>query len=152
FVADVGFGGDGLVLPVPLEPAGEVFAGETGAPLAMGHRIVPEGDQARVLQAGIAGEWKDLYVFTLEPQHPVDYEMANHYTSTWPRSAFVQSLTAQRARRHRRAILRNRDLVVREAGRVETSTVEGPAHLLEVLAAEFDLDFPPGTRFAKPEF
>lgn len=152
FVADVGFGGDGLVLPVPLEGDHEVFAGERGMSGALGHRVVQEGAEARVLQASVDGEWHDLYTFTLEPQYAVDYEMANHFTSTYPRSPFVRSLTAQRARRHRRAILRNRDLVVRDAGGVRASSIRNPDHLLEVLAAEFDLVFPPGTRFSRPEF
>ena len=151
-MADVGFGGDGLVLPVPLEGGREVFTEPREAPGAVGHRIVREGGEVRALQAFADGDWKDLYAFTLEPQHAVDYEMANHFTSTYPRSHFVQSLTAQRARRHRRAILRNRELVVREAGGLSSSTVRDPDHLLEVLAAEFDLVFPPGTRFSKPDF
>jgi arylamine N-acetyltransferase len=78
--------------------------------------------------------------------------MANHFTSTYPRSPFVLNLTAQRARRHRRAILRNRDLVVREGERIQATTVRDADHLLEVLAAEFDLVFAAGTRFAKPDF
>jgi N-hydroxyarylamine O-acetyltransferase len=78
--------------------------------------------------------------------------MANHYTSTYPQSHFVLSLTAQRARRHRRSILRNRELVVREGGRVHASTVRDPGHLLDVLAEEFDLVFPPDARFSKPDF
>ena len=43
-----------------------------------------------------AQAWTDLYAFTLERHFPVDYEMANHYTSTHPSSPFVQALTAQR--------------------------------------------------------
>ena len=78
--------------------------------------------------------------------------MANHFTSTWPQSGFVVSLTAQRATRERRAILRNRDLAIRENGAVETSTVRDPEHLLEVLRSVFGLEFPPGTRFSRPEF
>jgi N-hydroxyarylamine O-acetyltransferase len=156
FVADVGFGGDGLVLPVPLDGEHEVFAGEVGTPGRVGHRMVREGGEdhgfpSRILQACLDGEWQDLYAFTLEPQHAVDYEMANHYTSTYPRSHFVLSLTAQRARRHRRAILRNRELVVREEAGVRASSVRDPDHLLEILATEFDLVFPPGTRFSSPE-
>jgi N-hydroxyarylamine O-acetyltransferase len=82
----------------------------------------------------------------------VDFEMANHFTSTYPRSPFVLNLTAQRTRPERRVILRNRDLAVREDGVVETTTVRDPEHLLEVLASQFGLAFPAGTRFRRPEF
>jgi hypothetical protein len=44
------------------------------------------------------------------------------------------------------------DLMVRENGRTETTTVRDPEHLLEVLATVFDLEFRPGTRFSRPEF
>ncbi|HEY5907135.1 MAG TPA: arylamine N-acetyltransferase, partial [Vicinamibacteria bacterium] len=144
FLADTGFGGDGTILPVPIEPAGEVRLGATA------HRVARE-DDLFVLQVSHDGSpWTDLYAFNFEPQIPADYEMANHFTSTFPRSPFLLNLTAQRARRSRRAILRNRDLTIREAGQVTSSSVRDPDHLLDILATEFGLAFPPGTRFAKP--
>ncbi|HSD67474.1 MAG TPA: arylamine N-acetyltransferase [Vicinamibacteria bacterium] len=145
FVADVGFGGDGLVHPIPLAAETETWVGPTG------HRLRVEGDW-RVLQGNATGEWSDLYAFTLEAHHPVDFVMANHFTSTYPRSPFVLNLTAQRSWPERRVVLRNRDLAVREGGAIETSRVRDPEHLLEVLAAHFDLVFPAGTRFRQPEF
>jgi len=145
FLADVGFGGDGPVLPLPFAEGTETWLGRTG------HRLRREGD-LWVIEGNSAGEWADLYAFTLEPQHPVDFEVANHYTSTWPRSPFVLNLTAQRSWPEKRAILRNRDLVVREDGESTATTLRDPDHLLEVLDAVFGLAFPPGTRFRQPEF
>ena len=145
FLADVGFGGDGLVHPIPLAEGPETWVGGTG------HRLRREGD-LRVLEGNTGGEWTDLYAFTLEPHFPVDFEMANHFTSTHPRSAFVLNLTAQRTWPERRVILRNRDLSVRENGATATTTVRDPEHLLEVLASHFGLVFPAGTRFRRPEF
>lgn len=144
-LADVGFGGDGLVHPLSFAPGAEVRAA------GVVHRLRRE-DELWVLTAEVAGETGDLYAFTLEPQHAVDYEMANHYTSTWPASKFVLTLTAQRARPQGRAILRNRDLTVREGGSVRTERIRDREHLLEVLDREFGLSFPAGTRFARPEF
>jgi N-hydroxyarylamine O-acetyltransferase len=145
FVADVGFGGDGLVHPILLEEGRETWVG------LYGHRLRREAD-LWVLEGNTAGEWSDLYAFTLEPHHPVDFEMGNHFTSTFPRSPFVLNLVVQRSWPERRAVLRNRDLVVREDGRSETTTMRNPDHLLEVLAAVFSLPFPPGTRFRQPDF
>jgi N-hydroxyarylamine O-acetyltransferase len=144
-LADVGFGGDGLMRPLPFASGAEVWTA------GVGHRLRREGD-LWVLTANVGGEWADLYAFTLEPQYPPDYEMANHYTSTWPDSRFVQTLTAQRARTDGRAILRNRDLAVREGGSVRTEVIRDPDHLLDVLDREFGLSFPAGTRFARPVF
>ncbi|MBI3154269.1 MAG: arylamine N-acetyltransferase [Burkholderiales bacterium] len=145
FGADVGFGADGLVQPVPLAQGHETWVE------SVGHRLRREGD-VWVLQGNVAGDWSALYAFTLEPHHAVDFVMANHFTSTYPGSPFVLNLTAQRARAERRVALRNRDLVVRERGSATATTVRDPAHLIEVLEAEFGLVLPAGTRFRCPEF
>jgi N-hydroxyarylamine O-acetyltransferase len=141
WLADVGFGGDGLVRPLPL----------AAGPRRDGYALHRE-DDLFVLTGDLTGERTDLYAFTLEPQYPVDFEMANHFTSTWPRSPFVQSLTAQRSWPHRRAILRNRDLTIRDGPTARAETIRDPHHLLEVLDQEFSLLFPRGTRFSRPEF
>ena len=70
FVADVGFGGRRARAARASRAGGrEVFAEPREAPGAVGHRIVREGGEVRVLQAVRGGAWKDLYAFTLEPQH-----------------------------------------------------------------------------------
>jgi N-hydroxyarylamine O-acetyltransferase len=153
FLADVGFGAGGVVQPVPFAEGVVVSTG----PFA--HRLVREGE-LWVLQGatgdavppGRAGTWSDQYAFTLEPQHAVDYEVANHYTSTHPQSAFVLNLTAQRSRPEGRTVLRNRELTVTTASGHSVAPVRDPEHLLEVLAGHFGLHFPAGTRFSRPEF
>jgi N-hydroxyarylamine O-acetyltransferase len=145
FLADVGFGGDGFVQPILLAEGKETWVGRNG------HRLRRE-DDLWVLEGNTAGEWADLYAFTLEPQYPVDFEMGNHFTSTWPRSPFVSNLVVQRSWPEKRAILRNRDLVVREELAVTKTFIRDPEHLLDVLAGVFDLVFSPGTRFRQPEF
>jgi N-hydroxyarylamine O-acetyltransferase len=145
FLADVGFGGDGPVHPLPLAPGREGWVG------ADGHRLRREAD-LWVLQGNVTGEWSDLYAFTLEPHYPVDFEMANHFTSTWPQSPFVSNLTAQRSWPERRLVLRNRELTLRSGRAVETQAIRDPEHLLEVLDRHFGLTFPAGTRFRRPEF
>ena len=145
FLADVGFGGDGPVHPLPLAAGVETrIAGD-------GYRLRGE-DGLWVLEATLEDGWTDLYAFTLEPQYAVDFEMANHFTSTYPSSPFVQNLTAQRCWPGRRAILRNRKLVQREGPEVRTDVIRDPDHLLEVLDGVFSLSFPAGTRFSRPDF
>jgi N-hydroxyarylamine O-acetyltransferase len=144
YLADVGFGGDGPVHPLPLAAGRESWIEDAG------YRLHGEED-VWVLEGNSSGAWGDLYAFTLEPQYPADFEMANHFTSTYPRSSFVRSLTVQRSWPGRRYVLRNRELVRREGGRSVTLTVTGPEHLLEVLDRDFGLTFPPGTRFSRPE-
>jgi N-hydroxyarylamine O-acetyltransferase len=144
-IADVGFGADGPVRSLPLLGGREHWLG------GVGHRLKEE-DGLRVLEGNVDGRWADLYAFTLQPQLPVDYEMANHFTSTYPSSGFRNRLTAQRFSPERRIILRDRELTAREGALSEMTTVRDPEHLLEVLERHFDLVFPPGTRFSKPDF
>ncbi|TMC10160.1 MAG: arylamine N-acetyltransferase [Chloroflexi bacterium] len=76
WLADVGFGGDGLLEPVPLEH------GQTSRQGEWTYRVVREdGPWNWALHARRPDGWVELYGFTLEPQHPIDYVMANHFTS-----------------------------------------------------------------------
>jgi N-hydroxyarylamine O-acetyltransferase len=145
FLADVGFGAGGVVQPVPFAEGVVVSTGP------FSHRVAREGE-LWVLQGDSGKGWADQYAFTLEPQHPVDFEVASHYTSTYPQSIFTQTITAQRSWPERRAVLRNRELTVTTAAGDAVSEIRDPQHLLEVLSTEFGLVFPPGTRFSKPEF
>ncbi len=89
WLADVGFGYDGLLDPIRLNHEDEVRQGEWS------FRVCVEGE-VHVLQSLHADGWFDLYAFTQEPQFSVDYVVSNHFTSTCPDSPFVRSLVAQR--------------------------------------------------------
>ncbi len=144
-IVDVGFGGDGLMHPIELRPLASVRSPTSH------HRLVFERGEWS-LQVEVEGQWTDLYSFDLVPQHAVDYEVANHFTSTHPSSPFVSNLTVQRVRPDRRSVLRNRSLTVRQPDRSYTESLQDAQQLLALLKSEFDLRFPPGTRFRWPEF
>ncbi|HEV7671695.1 MAG TPA: arylamine N-acetyltransferase [Thermoanaerobaculia bacterium] len=148
WIADVGFGGGGLVVPVPLVEGRETWLGGLGG---LGHRLRREGE-IWVLEGSSEGAWGDFYAFTLEAQHPADFVMANHFTSTFPSSPFVNNLTVQRSWPEGWLVLRNRDLTLRESGVTTSDTIRDPDHLLEVLRDRFGLAFPAGTRFTRSEF
>jgi N-hydroxyarylamine O-acetyltransferase len=142
WLADVGFGAGGPLHPVPLEAA------RVTRQFGRDYRLVEEAG-LWVLQSQQGAAWQDLYAFTLEPQHPVDFEMANHYTSTHPSSRFVQTVIAQLATPEARYIVWDRTLTVERGGESVGSPLEDEA-LLRVLSEIFGLDFPPGTRFRRP--
>ena len=80
----------------------------------------------------------------------IDYEVANWYTSTHPRSRFVENLTAARADEGRRFTLLNREFAIRWIdGRVEKRELTSRADLLDVLAKHFTLSFSADTRFGR---
>lgn len=140
FVADVGFGGEGLLLPIPF------VVGAESRQFAWTYRIVEDGGRC-LLQSLRRGAWQDLYAFTLEPQLLADYEMANHYTSTHPDSRFLRTLAVQLPRTEVRHILRNREFI-EDRGRDMTSRMlADDDEVLDVLARTFGLPFPAGTRF-----
>lgn len=140
WLADVGFGSTGLLGPIPLVP-GQVVRQDL-----WNHRVI-EAAGLWVLQTLLGGAWQDVYAFTLEPNYPVDFEMANHYVSTHPDSRFVQMLTVQLPTPAAQYLLRNRDFTVMRAAGTTTRLVEDDEELLDLLAKTFGLAFPPGTRF-----
>ena len=142
WIADVGFGGEGLLLPVPFGVPGEVRHH------AWTYRIVEEAAGQWLLQSRREHGWGNLYSFTLEPQTLQDYEMANHYTATHPDSPFVRMLIVQRPTPEARYLLKDGELVIdRGGGRVERRALADDADVRSVLADTFGLRFPAGTRF-----
>jgi N-hydroxyarylamine O-acetyltransferase len=144
WIADVGFGGEGLLLPVPFG------SGQPAAQFAWTYRAVEEAG-VWVLQSLHDGTWEDLYAFTLEPQEQVDYELASYYMSTHPNSRFVQTLTAQLPTPEVRHTLRDRELTQDRGATVTTRTIASDEELLGILAETFGLRVEAGTRLLSRE-
>ena len=104
WLTDVGFGADGMLEPIPFEHDG------TSRVDGWTYRVARDGEWNWTLQSLLPDGWVDLYVFTLEPQLPIDYVMANYYVSTHPLSPFTRVATAQRASPERRLAMRGRRL------------------------------------------
>jgi N-hydroxyarylamine O-acetyltransferase len=143
WIADVGFGGEGLLLPIPLAE------GPPCIQHAWTYRLQREGGEW-LLQSRRGTEWIDLYAFTLERQYPSDYEVANHYMSTHPNSRFMQTLTVQLPGPGVRHVLRNLELIEDRGHEVTSRMLSGDQERIEVLGQVFGLHFPAGTRFRDP--
>jgi N-hydroxyarylamine O-acetyltransferase len=140
YLADAGFGGNCPTLPIPLA---------AGAEVAMHldrYRLI-DHELGLMLQVALPDGWADLYAFTLEPQLAVDYEVANHFTSTHPSSHFTKAPTVAITTDDGRITLRGSEVARRRGAEIARETITDPDRLLEVLAAELRLVFPPGTRF-----
>lgn len=138
WLCDVGFGGEGLLWPVAMD-------GEAHDQFMNTYRVAPEGS-LRVLQSLRGETWEDLYAFQPEPQFPVDFEMANHYTSTHPESRFVKTLTAQLPGPEVRRILRNRAYAEIRGDQVEGREL-APEEVAPMLREVFGIPLPEGARF-----
>ncbi len=138
---DVGFGGMGLSDTVAMDTEEEQTTRD-------GPRRIRRRGQDLVLQAQVGGAWLDVYKLAPEEAAPVDWEVANWFTSTFPQSRFRQNLIVARTLPDGRCSLLNRELTIRRGGGTpERRTVDDPEALLTALREHFGLSFPPGTRF-----
>lgn len=90
YLADAGFGGNALSVPLKLSSR------EVQKTPHEDFRLVDE-DDCVVQDARINGVWTPLYAYDFAKTHLVDYEMGNWLTSTHPQSMFVNGLLAARA-------------------------------------------------------
>jgi N-hydroxyarylamine O-acetyltransferase len=135
YLADVGFGRGGLLLPVPIEPAGPVEQ------FGRVCEIVP-GSPERELRLTEHGVTTVLYGFTTEPFFLADYQVANHHTSTSPNSVFARELVLGRQRVDGRVSLRGGRLTEERDGVSTELSLSSAAELGAALAERFALVLP----------
>jgi N-hydroxyarylamine O-acetyltransferase len=113
-------------------------------------RIVREAEHW-LHQARLGDTWTDVYEFTGEEMPPIDREVGNWYTSAHPRSHFRNLLIVARATPDGGRVSLRDDVLKRRGrdGHAEARRIESAEDLLAVLRADFDLAFPPGTRFGE---
>lgn len=83
WLADVGFGNDGIIAPLLLEENAEQKQ------YAHTYRLTNHSPFGYMLQKKQGDAYNPLYVFTLEECFPDDFLMSNHFTSTFPGSFFL---------------------------------------------------------------
>jgi N-hydroxyarylamine O-acetyltransferase len=130
WLADVGFGA-GLLQPMPLRP--DVVVSQGGWSYQLKHH----DNGGWRLRSREPDGWVDLYHFTLEEQHHVDYVMANHFTATHPSSPFVGRVVAIRAEPDVRHTLRGSELSHSRPDGSEQKTTIDDGELLAVLEDVF---------------
>lgn len=135
YLADVGFGG--LTLTGVLELTASVEQQTPHGP----YRLIESGGDWR-MQANIREEWRTLYRFDLQPQHPIDYLAPNYFASTHPGSPFVTGLSAARAAATAHYALRNRDLTVYRRDAAPEKRRLNDGEILQALEADFGITLP----------
>lgn len=83
WLADVGFGNDGIIAPLRLEENTEQKQ------FAHTYRLITQSPLGYVLHKKTADSYNPLYAFTLDACSPEDFLMSNHFTATFPESFFL---------------------------------------------------------------
>jgi len=105
------------------------------------HRMVRHDDEW-VLEAEIDGKMTPLWTASLEPQLPIDFQLANHWVSTAAASPFVNRLMLRALTPDGRTSVMNRDVTVLIAGNTEKYQLADRKALRTLLADHFGFDVP----------
>jgi len=133
YVVDPGFGSLAPEVPVPLDAATGALASNPS------HALIRDGPYW-TLRAHTDDKVVDCWVSTLEADNPVDFEVANHYTSTHPASAFVNNVMLRALTGDGSVSVMNRDVTIREGAGVRTLQLADRASLRALLAESFGVD------------
>lgn len=133
WLADVGFGGYGLIEPVPFVPeVSQVAGGEV-------YRLTASaGGWELLMQTG--ADWKSLYWFDEAPCYPVDISILNFYHAHCPESVFNQNRVVALAARQERRLLTNEEFKVIRQGVATTHRVADEEEYRLVLRQQFGIE------------
>ncbi|MET9291620.1 arylamine N-acetyltransferase [Streptomyces sp. NPDC003077] len=135
WITDVGFGGEGLLEPVPLRAGVETRHGGWTFGL-----VQEERTGLWVLRSLHDDGWFDLYAFGPEVRYPADYQVFNHYISTHPRSPFTGRLVVQRPEPQLRRTLIGTELTLTRPDWSRETRQVAPEELPELLARDFAIE------------
>ncbi|WLH88314.1 arylamine N-acetyltransferase [Pseudomonas sp. FP453] len=137
YITDVGFGG--------MVPSGPLLL-DSEADQATAHefyRLTHNADDSYTLWAEVAGEWRGLYVFDLQVQADIDYEIGNWYVSTHPGSPFLGQLKVALLAPGKRYTLNNAHYAVHYLDRPSKKrTIKQADELLVLLRETFGIRLP----------
>ena len=137
WLADLGFGTNGLIEPIPLA------AGPEHQQCFDRYRLQAAPQHNFQLQLYMQGEWQSLYTFTLDEAQPSDFRMMNFYYSQSPDSPFRKQRIATLAAPEFRVSLVDSELKIRRPdGTVSTATLADAGAYEGALAGYFGISLP----------
>jgi N-hydroxyarylamine O-acetyltransferase len=142
YLADVGFGSDGIAKPLVFEEGAEreQCGGVYRITVEPRYGFALERRDAGTPGSGAVPEFAPLYAFSLEPGLPDDFIVANHYTSTHPDSFFRMMRFCTMPTPGGRVTLTDGHFKSAENGRVTERAVGGEDEFRALLAERFGLD------------
>ncbi len=133
WLADVGFGGNGLIAPLPLEDD------HPRSQYSERFRLTRRDEGEYRLSSRVAESWEPLYSFSLESHLPVDYTYANYFHSHSPESIFTQKRICTRPTPDGRVVLQDRRLRIRAHGHTRVRHIETVEEYRDILIRHFGM-------------
>ncbi len=134
WLTDVGFGGQNMPEPIPLE-INQVC--DLGSQIL---RLVKTEPYGVMLQSFDGELWQNLYSFDMAYAGPGDIKYGNYYTSTHPDSIFTQDRMVSLPTREGRITLHNKTLKILEEGTERLIELADDQTYLEALKLHFDIE------------
>ena len=135
WLADVGFGNDGIITPLLL------FEDTDQKQFAHVYRIIKEPRfDGYLLQKKADDAYNSMYAFTLDECYPEDFVMSNHYTATFPASFFTMMRMCTMPTKEGRITLTDTHFKVIENGTGSENEIKNEEDFTGYLKQYFKLD------------
>lgn len=135
WLADVGFGNDGIMSPLKIEENVDQ------SQFAHTYRLVTHPEFGYALQKKEEnGDYRSMYALSLDGCYPVDFEMSNHFTSTYRESLFTQMRMCTMPTREGRITLTDYHLKIVTNGKVQERDIGGESEFKAFLTETFRLN------------
>ncbi len=131
FVIDPGFGLYASPFPVPLTPPDKTRS-----------HWMDQDENGWTLHAPRNGEMIPGWVSTLEREHPIDFEVANHYIATHPLSPFTNTILLSAPIPEGRVNIMNRRATILRGAQTTGFQITDRAEFRSVLQEYFHFDLP----------
>jgi N-hydroxyarylamine O-acetyltransferase len=134
WVADVGFGNDGIIAPLVLQENLDQKQ------FAHTYRLVRDSKFGYVLQKKTEDRYFYMYAFTLDECYPADFLMSNHFTATHPDSFFTKMKMCTMPTKEGRMTLTDSYFKIISNGNTAEMPVPNDAEFNKILKKNFNLD------------
>lgn len=134
WVADVGFGNEGILAPLILEKNLDQQQ------FAHTYRLIQDPQYGWVLQKKAGDDYNHMYALYLDECYPMDFMMSNHFTSTHPDSFFTQMRMCTMPTKEGRVTLTDHQLKIATNGDVKETAIANEDQYKELLQRYFKLD------------
>ena len=140
WLADVGFGNDGIMAPLYLRED------QDQRQFAHTYRLLKDPKFGYVLQKKNEDRCVNLYAFTMNECYPIDFIMSNHFTATFPESFFTKMRMCTMPTREGRITLTDTRFKIVINGSISETAIENDDQFNAILKENSKLDLKSITR------